>query len=311
MLHEFGRYLEKYWNAKIEKDGAEYRFNCPECRDTKKHFSVNVVRGVSNCFKCGYNPKPLEFLTSKGGLSYEDAIAMLRQGHVAVKKSETIEKVELPVGYEPVLNLVGGMKELFYAWLKERGMSWEDAVSLRFGVVTDKTSNYFGRVIIPVIEDCKVVYWTARAMLFSVEPKYLMAPAKKRDFIWGIDHIQYQHEEVIITEGWQDAFKVGGVAIFGKFISHNQLTKIESRLVNGAGIGVMLDRDAFKEGVKLAEMVWKYTKVRNVRLYNIVNYKDPGMCKHRLEAIQGSDIYNFSKIEDRVKAKLYIGKLGR
>lgn len=307
-LQRFGRYLEIYWHAKREKDSAEFRFNCPNCHDTKQHFSFNIEFGVSNCFRCGYRPSPLEFLQEKGHLDFDEISELLEKEDIVEETIPLSVSVELPKGFCPVDSLPEFWNEVLKQWTSTNVILFEDMKKLGCGIVVQKPSRYYGRLIIPVYEDGKLVTFLARVLLDGVEPKYLFPSLPRKDAIWGLENINSdvvkQEKEIIICEGWQDSYKIHGFALLGKSMSVNQMEKILSRVPSDYVIGVMLDKDAWKNGYEVASQFRiRCGVVRRIKLYNIFGRKDPGECFDREDAILNSYRYDFNRFLDRIKAR--------
>lgn len=308
-FQKFGRYLETFWDAKKEKEGTEYKFNCPECQDTKQHFSFNIEFGVSNCFRCGYRPTPLEFLQEKGQLDFDTIQELLeKEDTVEEKKSLDVFIVTLPEGFCSVIDLPPFWQAVLNEWLLMNTIPFEDMKKLGGGVVVRKTSKYHGRLIIPVYEDMKLITFLARVMLENVEPKYLFPPVSRKDAVWGLENVNSdvvtQTKEIIVCEGWKDAYRVHGFALLGKSMSVGQMRKILNRIPNDYTIGVMLDKDAWKFGYKVASQFRDACGVlKKVQLYHIYGRKDPGECSCRSDAIVNSYKYDFNKLLDRIQAR--------
>ena len=310
MYHKAGQYLETHLGA-TTTNGEEYQLNCRNCSDNKKHFGVNIRLGVTNCFKCGYKPKLFWFFVEKCGLSYNEAKELMEYDtkSVYINKAVTNIELKLPDSFCSINDVEGGLKVLLDDWLLTNGIVLSDAEALGFGVATNKLEKYYGRLIIPVYEDGKLKTFLARALLNHIQPRYLFPPVSRGGLIWGIDsqEILKYDNEVIICEGWKDAYKVKGIALLGKHFHKEQIKKILSKIPIEFSLGVMLDKDAWKEGFKLAdELNIESFESRQITLYYIYKLKDPGECKNRTEAIESSYKFDFSNISDRTKAKLML-----
>lgn len=88
-----------------------------------------------------------------------------------------------------------------------------------------------GRIVIPVIENKKIVGIQARACLDTQFPKYLTL-FRKSEHVYGIHAIEILKNPKVIAifEGVTDVWRFGpgGIAIFGKDLSTTQLSKIVS-----------------------------------------------------------------------------------
>lgn len=309
MYQKAGHYLELHLGA-IAKNEQEYQLNCRNCFDTKRHFGVNIRLGVTNCFKCGYKPKLFWFFVEKCGLSYNETKELMEYDTKSIYINKDVINVELklPDSFCPINAVKGGLKVLLDDWLLTNGIVLSDAEALGFGIVTNKLEKYYGRLIIPVYEDGKLKTFLARALLNHIQPRYLFPPISRAGLIWGLDLQEiFKYNEVIITEGWKDAYKVKGIALLGKNFNKEQIKKVLNKVPVEFSLGVMLDKDAWKEGYKLAEELNKESfGLRKIILYYMYKFKDAGECKNRTEAIEGSYKFDFSEVSDRIKAKLIL-----
>lgn len=310
MYYKAGQYLETHLGA-TTTNGEGYQLNCRNCLDTKCHFGVNIRLGVTNCFKCGYKPKLFWFFVDKCGLSYNETKELMEYDtkSLYINRDVINTELKLPDSFCSVNAVEGGLKVLLDDWLLTNGILLSDAEALGFGIVTNKLEKYYGRLIIPVYEDGKLKTFLARALLNYIQPRYLFPPVSRAGLIWGLDsqEIFKYDNEVIIGEGWKDAYKVKGIALLGKHFNKEQVKKILHKVPMEFSLGVMLDRDAWKEGYKLAEELNKESfESRKIVLYYIYKFKDGGDCASRTEAIQGSYKFDFSNISDRIKAKLML-----
>lgn len=311
MYERFGSYLVRYFKAKVEKQGTEYRFNCPNCHDKKGHFSFNIIHGVSNCWKCSYSPSPRTFLLEHGtGLSHEDIIELTQPAGYKTPVADVVKpEVILPEGVNALEPMTGALAELYKIWLAESGVSHDGVIQLGLRLVVDKQSKQFGRVIIPVYENRTLVYWMARGLTDVVKPRYLFPKIPRTDIVYNINLVDIQTDMVLVTEGWKDAYKVDGVGLLGKTVSITQINKVMQR-IKCKKLGVMLDKDAWQAGWKVASRFYVFCRDKgiDVYLYLLTDAKDPGDCIDRDDAICKSKVYNFSLLPERVQAKFFVDK---
>ncbi len=308
-MSKIGDFLVRKFDA-VTRDGVEYQMRCPKCFDKKRHLGINIEVGVSNCFRCSFKPVLRELLVEYGGLSFSDVQELLGETVTKVKvKSDEVKIASLPDGYERLENVREGLGVLSRLWLQEQRIdedSWEE---LQLGVVIKKNSNYFGRLIIPVLDDRKVVYWLGRALLDTISPKYMFPDISRSNVLWGMNYLSNERKEVFITEGWKDAYRVKGIALLGSSMSEGQIEKLQSRLGESVVVSVMLDRDAWGKGFKIANNLRKIVK-NDIRLYLLHGEKDPGDCSSKGEAIQQSYVYSMNSLSERVRAKLKVESKG-
>lgn len=130
-------------------------------------------------------------------------------------------------------------------YMIQRGIGMEDV--RMFGLFYCDGGRYKGRLIFPVYEDGRLVYYQGRAMWESKEPGFLKSlnPAKEEgaavnsEVLFNLD-LARRYPRVAITEGPIDAVHVGpdAVCTFGKKISATQIAKL------------------LRAGVKAVDLMW-------------------------------------------------------
>jgi hypothetical protein len=121
-------------------------------------------------------------------------------------------------------------------YMAKRGITMEDAVA--FGLAWCSDGRYRGRLIFPVWEDRRLVYYQARAMWEASDQspgthytKALNPPKEvgtvSGDVLMNLDQAR-QHPRIAIVEGPVDCIKAGpsAVATFGKRIYPRQIGKL-------------------------------------------------------------------------------------
>jgi hypothetical protein len=272
--------------AKVRKGGQEYCVNCPRCGDTKKHMYVNPEIGVAYCFRCGYSGRVEEVLVDGFGLSFAEVRELLksfRKSSGRVVGSEEKElKVSFPEGSVELSKVGKGVERLLLEWCKESNVKYEDLVEM-------KCRWWEGRLVIPCWKDKsrkELWYWVARAVK-DVEPKYVNCPAPKGGVVWGIDWYDASDGYLYICEGWKDGYRMKGVALLGKEVTDEQV-KFVSKLSKGKKVRLLLDRDAWREGVVVGMKVGKVSGYGNVEVGFLVGLKDPGKGKSKEEVLENT-----------------------
>jgi hypothetical protein len=130
-------------------------------------------------------------------------------------------------------------------YMVQRGISMEDV--RMFGLFYCDGGRYRGRLIFPVYEDGRLVYFQGRAMWESKEPGFLKSlnPVREEgagvssEVLFNLDQARFA-ARVAITEGPIDAVHVGpdAVCTFGKKISATQIAKM------------------LRAGVKAVDLIW-------------------------------------------------------
>jgi len=299
------------WGARVRRGGQEYCMNCPKCGDVKGHLYINPELGVGHCFRCGYSGKVEEILVDGFGLSFKDVRDLVRSyrrftGNVVADKGK-VERVEFPAGCV-VLGKVGkGVEWLVREWCKESNVRYEDLVEMG-------CRWWNGRLVIPCWRDRgrkELWYWVARAVK-DVEPKYLNCSVPKKGVVWGIDWYDVSDGYLYVCEGWKDAYKMRGVALLGKEVSDEQVEVIK-RIGEGKVVRVLLDRDAWREGVVVGMRVGRVLGYDRVEVGFLDGLKDPGEGRDKEEVLSKSVFFGLSDGVSRlveVVRELMIRKMG-
>jgi uncharacterized protein (DUF3820 family) len=270
-------------NYEISKAGNPrgVRINCPFCDDTKFHGYVNLKHDFFKCFKCNWSHKPdgtattgYWFLREAHGLPHDEILEILKtlqhapvlmeegfsqdlqESVLSLLAEEELEeapkvvKLKLPEStpLTPGLTSVTGARAWNY-WEARMGPAAEEAAAIykvRYGF----TGKYKGRIIVPLYEGSKLVWFQGRAFFpASLEPKYLNPKVTVKS-VFGLNLLN-EGDGVVICEGIFDAMAVGpgGVAIFGTTLTRHQMDSILK--VKPRSITVCLDPDtAGIEGTK-------------------------------------------------------------
>lgn len=87
-----------------------------------------------------------------------------------------------------------------------------------------RLKKWFGRVIIPIYKDEKLVFYQGRDLTKKARKKYESPAISREKVLYGFDRLFDQSElPLYILEGWFDAFVVDGVALLGNEISDIQI----------------------------------------------------------------------------------------
>lgn len=163
-------------------------------------------------------------------------------------------------------------------YLEKRRISFEAARYFRLGYCY--AGRYAGRLVFPVYERGKLVYWQARAMweatdrpgtrfVKALNPPRGAGAAVSSGVVFNLDQAS-RYRTVCLTEGPIDAIRAGadGVCIFGKQLHGRQIAKIQAAGIQR--VDVMLDgpgptepRGAYDEAIAASH---KLTPLFDVRL---------------------------------------------
>jgi len=284
-----------------EAQSGEWVLDCPVCHKPK--LIVNLKKRAYHCWVCqkyavvqtAQGPRR-EATAGAGGLI--DLIQLLErcERHQAVSRVlaygftakdlvfitdgdfaeiTALKPRELmPIDYPPCAKPI--THELFY--MGKRGITMDDV--RRLGLFYCDGGRYQNRLIFPVWDDGKLVYYQGRAMweprlgedyLKAFNPPRAVGAAVSTEVLMGLHHARV-YPRVIITEGPVDAIHAGPSAVcsFGKNLSPVQLSRLWGAGVRA--IDLMYDPDARSDMEALAPLLATLFDTRLVYL----PYGDPG-----------------------------------
>jgi len=161
------------------------------------------------------------------------------------------EQIELPSYFSRLDDIDDEIAEYAKEYLStERGVDW---MSYPFYVVNDiaspKAKRWVGRLVIPVYKDNKLIYYQGRDLTGLAQRKYLSPVIDREKVIYGYENLHTNIDEPLyVTEGWFDAFLLGGVAVFG-----NKLYEPQIKWLNQSRRQKVIIPDRFGDGDKLAK----------------------------------------------------------
>lgn len=253
-------FVYKYWKENDIKEnesnsGIWLQVPSPhKQKDTRKCLGFNIktghvvdwYEGFSGNFLY-YVQKFLDLRTIQEAKTY--LINIIREEKISDFYIETFMKPEIEVK-EEIINLPDGCISLYkneytqidkmilrnaFDYCKKRDLILEDLKLYNIQYVY--SGKYGGRLIFPVTENNKIVYFQSRTIrddlvesdqiMKALNPKF----SGKNNIVYGLDVAiklwqNTNHRIIIITEGPIDAIRCRGVAPLGKSISQIQLEKI-------------------------------------------------------------------------------------
>ena len=214
--------------------------------DYKRHMSINLEKGVWQCFKTGQQGNFIKLFSILEGISYKAAESkLLFQGIDSGMWDLWEENSTPPVspsiitrnvdtsGFTPVnIDSYDSNNQLVVrAWtfLMDRKLfNTKDYVEAPFYVATE--GKYHGRVIIPFKDhDGDTFFFQARSLLQTVSPKYLNPSSengiKSSNILYPFD---FEEDHLCICEGPTDAISLNlqglnATCTVGSTISHVQM----------------------------------------------------------------------------------------
>lgn len=291
-------YLEKFAARRIQADEVVLR--CPACG--KEKLTVNTQRRTWHCWVCEEfaidyetgkrravrgaggllalisllegigREQAAELVRSHGGLLGEEA--WMRGG--AVEQARTVDLPVLPAIAPPegALPIHGNLP-----YLQKRGILEED-VRL-FGLFWCGSGRYANRLVFPVYETGRLVYYQARAMWEptpwerfqkALNPPATAGGATAGEVLMNLDMAR-QYPRVAIVEGPVDCVHTGPSAVctFGKKITMIQMLKLRNAGVRAVdlmwdGPSASEPEGAWQEMLQTAPKLAGLFDVRVVRL---------------------------------------------
>lgn len=233
----------------------EWILTCPMCG--KEKLCINVDRQTWHCWVCEQyavgmdgRRRPiagaggvLDLVQLLEGVSREQAIDMVLSGSMFAH----VDCAVLPEGevHDEMMRSYRASPEIagpeswnpctgILPWMQKRGILLEDASA--FGLGWCSAGRYRGRMIFPVWEEGRFVYFQARAMwdpkpgethIKALNPPSMRGAAVSSEVVMNLDQARL-YPRVAIVEGPVDAVKTGpdAVATFGKQLHAVQVAKL-------------------------------------------------------------------------------------
>ena len=248
------KYLNTHYKGRINKNSQEEWILPSFANPSKMKLYVNVKKGLGYDFigGAGYNAfqliKELEgyetdtecesFLINTLKISF-DPNTLQGEKEKEPKCPPLAEEIKIPSGVVPVLsNNVIAKQAVEY--LKKRGITKKDIE--KYHLMVGVKGECYRRVVIPFIEDKKIVWYQARAINNFIVPKYKNPKGVEKSFlVYNIDNLK---NVALVTEGAIDAMLINGVALSGVTASDWQIHKIMNK--NPEQIIIIPDNDKTK-----------------------------------------------------------------
>lgn len=269
----FQKKLFTYFTQKLgvrEYRNGWLKGDCPDCGRPDK-FGINLVKNKTNCFVCGYDPKPLDLVGILEGVkSYNEAkgiVNLYKEGDYIIpilKKLEVI-RINLPDEYINISLGTNLPAKLARKYIKSRGFKISDVAMKGWGYCP--SGEYAGYIIMPFYMGGKLVYYNARKY-FGAGPKYKNPKVDSTGI--GKSLVIYNsialgiYKEVFLLEGLINAETLGsqGISTGGKDISRYQLSAIIKSPIES--ICLLLDPDAILKSIEWALELSYHKKVKVV-----------------------------------------------
>lgn len=270
-------WIERNFEYKTRKNGAEYRINSPFEPDTGYNFNINPEHGVchdwrSNEWAGAINPETgkrncsfIKFVRLYKKYTYHEAIRdvlgasedvsefLKPTGRVTDGEAKRKVSVALPDGVEMLAGASDKQAMALKVWLRSRGYTNEDIEKYEL--------HYLGMdVYWPYYEFDTLVYYQSRSRLnkkFNFPAAEIkdedgkvigVTDGSKSDFFYGFDEVK-PASYVVITEAIFDQYTLGEQALAsgGAILTKQQIGKLR---ILGPRDGVILAPDNDIAGVK-------------------------------------------------------------
>jgi len=235
----------------VTVDDKQIKIDCPYCGGYEKLW-ITVTDDLYYCHRCQWSPdreELLQYLTGVRGMklfkvmgeynaipgddSFEDYVkkqlalmdgtqTFVRTSHGRIQVSK--KALELPENFIP---LGDPRIPTVNRYALNRGINWNTMLEMKFGGCV--FGKYSGRLILPVWQRNKLVFWQARDTSGTHQLRYLTpAGYSGANCLFNIDKAS-SFDEVIICEGVFSALKTGedAVATFGNKISQAQINLLK------------------------------------------------------------------------------------
>lgn len=201
----------KYSVPYKETSGSEVRFCCPKCGDANYHLYYNPLRGLYNCFKCGYR-----------GRGFPDAIKAEKFLPPVQPSEKPIREISWDVLNRPSS---GALEEAVWDYLYSRNVN-DDLISMfSLGWSSEKPFT----VVFPVFMHYQLKCLQIRNLVRNIKPKYVFydvgSKTKKSELLFNYDTVASGIDTLYVMEGVLDvicAAPGSSVCTFGKTVSIEQ-----------------------------------------------------------------------------------------
>lgn len=224
---------------------------CAVCNDYKERggFKFEASSVFYTCFNCStkafYNPSSGRFRASKkfkevlSAFGIPEAEVDSATGQEFFKTHDTpaarptislpVDEVALPAECKLLATSEGPWSEVAREYLLARKL---DPASYPYYVIDIEkyAGAYLGRIFIPYTFRNKIVYWQARALDSSIQPRYKNPVVEKNNVFFNMDEIyRYTSEPLLVTEGPLDALSIGvnTIALIGSTLNEFKWSELK------------------------------------------------------------------------------------
>ena len=297
-------------NNPVDKKGNVY-FHCPFCNHKNKKLTVNVEKGLWNCWVCEQRGRSLSRLMIKSGNQAQaKLLETYRKPQLDIDNlfgqndvKEVKQVVTLPKGYIPIFKIIN--KVFFQAaleYLYKRGFEKEDI--LKYDIHYSITEQ---RVLFPSYDDNETLnYYVSRSIRPDEKMKYKNATIPKKDVIFN-EHLVEWDKELFLVEGVFDAIisRKNAIPILGSSI--NEEFKLFRKVIkNRTALVIALDADARKKCLSMANKFIKFgIEVRFIDWRDGESRDIADMGSEEFMKIASSGALRNVEFKDTIKERLF------
>lgn len=285
---------ENFPNVSISRNGTHFNFRCPFCGDSeknirKKRFHLQFKDEESiyyNCFNCNTSGSFYDLYGMIKGISSTDAYKDLNKFNPEIIKSrvknssyKSKEKIEyLPKNCfndfleKECIEDIATPNGLVETSLHNALLKFKEERRITQKLYVCKEGTFQKRIIIPVFDNDKCVFFQGRRILETMNPKYLNPSVEKENIILNKDNFE-RDKFIIITEGILDAYSIGnqGTTCLGASIP-DDFFEILFTYTN-AGVILALDNDDVGKK-EMAKTIQKSSFNKRLYYFMLNDYKD-------------------------------------
>jgi len=240
---------------------GEWRVDCPFCEtiqgsaDHKQHMYISADMPLAHCFRCGWKGNYITLIMSLSGLPYSQAILELQDtkpnvgifGRPYSPRGLAHSEIALPPNYQSLSDWTakGNLeRNAIMKYLTQRNVPL-NIIRRSFGTVTGTQ-----RAWIAIDQN----WWTGRAILDGIIPKYINPPWPKGSALWNWQALGL-YDEIVICEGVFGSLAIGANAIglLGKSATLQQIERIVK--VKPKHITLVLDSGAERDMEQVARQL--------------------------------------------------------
>jgi hypothetical protein len=295
---------------------SEVILSCPHCPAGKTpKLYVNVEMGVYNCYRCGFKGR-IKYL-----YKYPEVISKLEEQMTLAEYNKLKTFKPLETKNVDILKELNPVREVFfedpqYDYLLFRGWT-PDLIDL-YRPLVSLNPRFKDRVILPVIENDNIIYYTARSMDPKATQKYKNPSISRKTVIFKslIPESVLFPKDVVIGEGIFDMYKVpNGLGLLGKTVSEENESQLLDILASKDNIYICLDAGAEVNIQRICSKIYSWFPHKHIYYIDTTKYgeKDLGDLSKELTSIEmlhwiksNSKSYKPASLLDSLRSKILV-----